>query len=241
MSLSYSFLKDALQRAGLVPKRRPRGRHRRRREPRACFGELLHIDGSRHPWFALAPESRATLIAVPDDATNRVLYAQFWEAETTHAVMTALGEIFTMYGLPMAFYSDRAGWAFYTPTAKGPVDKKRTDPGRPRPGSARRRTHSVLFPASAWPQRTAQSHVSGPPRERAARGGHPHDSPRPIGIFERSSCRGTMRPSARPPRDPAPRLGGPRAHVDLDQILCHRRRDGSATITRSRSGGSSCR
>ena len=32
---------------------RPRGRHRRRREPRACFGELLHIDGSPHAWFAL--------------------------------------------------------------------------------------------------------------------------------------------------------------------------------------------
>src|SRR5512137_2030465 len=115
--LSYSWVKDALQLAGLVPKHRARGRHRRRREPRACFGELLHIDGSPHAWFALAPTQRPTLIAVPDDATNRVLYAQFWEAETTQAVMTALGEIFTTYGLPMALYSDRAGWAFYTPTA----------------------------------------------------------------------------------------------------------------------------
>ena len=38
--------------------------------------------------------------------------------------MTALREVFSTYGLPMALYSDRAGWAFYTPTAKGPVDKK---------------------------------------------------------------------------------------------------------------------
>jgi transposase len=121
--VSYSFLKDALQRAGLVPKHRPRGRHRRRREPRACFGELLHIDGSRHAWFVLAPEVRATLIAVPDDATNQVLYAQFWEAESTVAVMAALWAVFTTYGLPMAIYSDRAHWAFHTPKAKGPVDK----------------------------------------------------------------------------------------------------------------------
>ena len=46
--LSYSWVKDALQLAGLVRTHRPRGRHRRRREPRACFGELLHIDGSPH-------------------------------------------------------------------------------------------------------------------------------------------------------------------------------------------------
>jgi transposase len=44
----YAFVKKALQSAGLVPKHRPRGRHRRRREPRPCFGELLHLDGSRH-------------------------------------------------------------------------------------------------------------------------------------------------------------------------------------------------
>jgi hypothetical protein len=131
VTLSYSFVKQVLQQAGLVKKQRVRGRHRRRREPRACFGELLHIDGSRHAWFALAPDQRATLVAIPDDATNRVLYAQLWTGETTVAVMTALREVFTTYGLPMALYSDRAGWAFYTPTAKGPVDKKQlTQVGR---------------------------------------------------------------------------------------------------------------
>lgn len=131
VTLSYSFVKQALQAGGFVKKRRARGRHRRRREPRACFGELLHIDGSPHAWFALAPDHRATLLAMPDDATNRVLYAQFWPAETTVAVMTALREVITTYGLPMALYSDRAGWAFRTPTAKGPVDKHRlTQVGR---------------------------------------------------------------------------------------------------------------
>lgn len=124
VQLSYSWVKDALQLAGLVPKQRPRGRHRRRREPRACFGELLHIDGSPHAWLALAPEQRPTLLAIVDDATSRLLYAQLWEAETTLAVMTALGEVFTAYGLPMAVYTDRAGWAFRTPKAHGPVDKR---------------------------------------------------------------------------------------------------------------------
>ena len=77
--LSYSFVKKALQAAHLVSKRRARGRHRRRREPRPCFGELVHLDGSRHPWLALVPDARPTLIAVVDDATKRLLYAQVVE------------------------------------------------------------------------------------------------------------------------------------------------------------------
>ena len=131
ITLSYSYVKQALQQAGLLPKRRARGRHRRRREPRACFGELLHLDGSRHPWLALVPEVRATLITVVDDATNALLYAQLWAQETMRAVMSALVEVIRAEGLPMALYTDRAGWAFYTPKARGPVDKTRlTQVGR---------------------------------------------------------------------------------------------------------------
>src|SRR5262249_36020930 len=63
----YAFVKKALPTAGLVATRRPRGRHRRRREPRACFGELLHLDGSRHRWLALCPEHWFPLIAIRDD------------------------------------------------------------------------------------------------------------------------------------------------------------------------------
>jgi transposase len=129
--LSYSYVKQALQQAGLLAKRRPRGRHRRRREPRACFGELLHLDGSRHPWLALVPDTRATLITVVDDATNALLYAQLWPQETTVAVLSALAHVIRTEGLPMALYTDRAGWAFVTPKASGPVDKRRlTQVGR---------------------------------------------------------------------------------------------------------------
>src|SRR5258706_15280675 len=89
--LSYSFVKRALQTAGLVGKRRPRGRHRRRREPRPCFGELLHLDGSRHPWLALVADAQQTLIAVVDDATKQLLYAQLVAGgESLGAIMTAL-------------------------------------------------------------------------------------------------------------------------------------------------------
>src|SRR6266702_4050729 len=91
--LSHSFVKKALQAAGLMRKYRPRGRHRLRREPRACFGEMLHLDGSLHAWLALAPDMRPCLIAVSDDATKRVLQATFYRSESTAAVMTSLAAV----------------------------------------------------------------------------------------------------------------------------------------------------
>jgi transposase len=131
VTLSYSYVKQALQAAGYVKQRRPRGRHRLRREPRACFGELLHLDGSVHPWFALAPTTRPCLIAISDDATKRVLHAAFYPTESTSAVMTSLAAVLRTDGVPMALYTDRAHWAFHTPKAKGPVDKQRlTQVGR---------------------------------------------------------------------------------------------------------------
>ena len=131
VTLSYSTAKQALQQAGLVKKQRVRGRHRRRREPRACFGELLHLDGSVHPWLALDPAARPCLILVSDDATKRVLHAAFYPTESQQAVMRSLAAVLRADGLPMALYTDRAGWAFFTPKAKGPVDKTRlTQVGR---------------------------------------------------------------------------------------------------------------
>jgi len=130
VTVSYSFVKQTLQTARLVKKQRARGRHRLRREPRACFGEMLHLDGSVHEWFTGA-DVRPCLIAVSDDATKRVLHAALYPSESTWAVMTSLAAVLRTEGLPMALYTDRAGWAFHTPKAKGPVDKtRRTQVGR---------------------------------------------------------------------------------------------------------------
>jgi transposase len=129
--LSYSYVKQALQGAGLVGKGRRRGRHFMKRERRGCFGELLHLDGSPHAWLALRPEEKQTMLAIVDDATSRLLYAQLWPGETSAAVMTALREVVELYGIPMNLYTDRAGWAFYTPQAGGKVDKEKlTQVGR---------------------------------------------------------------------------------------------------------------
>ena len=132
VTLSYTFVKALRQRAGLVAKGRARGRHRRRREPRPCFGELLHLDGSVHPWLALDPTRKQTLIAVVDDATKQLLYGQLVAGgESVVAVMTALRAVLERYGLPMALYTDRARWATYTPTSgTNPDRSKLTQVGR---------------------------------------------------------------------------------------------------------------
>ena len=119
---SYSFVRQALQVAGLVKKRRPRGRHRLRRPPRECLGEMLHLDGSLHAWLALRPLERQCLIVVVDDATRRLLYAQLCAHEGTDPVLAALHAVVALHGVPQALYTDRARWAAYTPKSGGPVD-----------------------------------------------------------------------------------------------------------------------
>lgn len=127
--LSYSWVKQALQGAGLVARRRKRGPHRRRRPRRPMSGMLLHIDGSKHRWFQ--DDRYYDLLVILDDATSRIYYAQLVAEESTRTVMTALREVIEREGLFCALYSDRASHFFVTAKAGEPVDKSRlTQVGR---------------------------------------------------------------------------------------------------------------
>lgn len=129
ISISYSWVKQALQGAGLVVKRRRRGPHRRRRERRPLPGMLLHIDGSRHRWFQ--DDRWYDLLVILDDATSEIYYAQLVEEESTRTVMAGLREVIERQGLFCALYSDRGSHFFVTPKAGEAVDKNRpTQVGR---------------------------------------------------------------------------------------------------------------
>jgi transposase len=129
IELSYTWVKLALQGAGLVKKARKRGVHRKRRPRRPLPGMLLHLDGSSHQWFQ--DERWYDLIEVLDDATSETYYAQLVEEESTRTVMAALREVIERQGLFCALYSDRASHFFETPKAGGPVDPRRlTQVGR---------------------------------------------------------------------------------------------------------------
>jgi transposase len=129
IQLSYTWVKKALQGAGLVRRERQRGVHRRRRERRPLPGMLLHIDGSRHQWFQ--DDRWYDLLVILDDATSEIYYAQLVEEESTMTVLRALREVIEQQGIFCALYSDRASHFFWTPRAGGKVDAERpTQVGR---------------------------------------------------------------------------------------------------------------
>jgi len=216
---SYSFVRQALQAAGLVRKRRPRGRHFMRRPPRPCLGELLHVDGSHHAWLALRPGERQCLVAVVDDATRRLLYAQLSERETTEAVMAALYQVFTQHGLPQALYTDRAGWAVH-PLSAG-------ERGVPRPptqvGRALERLgieHILAYSPQARGRgervnRTLQDRLVNELRVaqvRSLASANRYIQARFLALYNAEL--------ARPPADPT-RAFVTAGGAPLDQILCH--------------------
>jgi transposase len=127
--LSYTWVKTALQTAGLVKRRKKPGSHRKRRARRPLPGMMLHIDGSEHRWFG---DGRYyELIVIMDDATSEIYYAQLVEAESTRTVMAALREVIETRGLFCSLYSDRAGHFFVTPKHGERVDTSRpTQVGR---------------------------------------------------------------------------------------------------------------
>jgi transposase len=127
--LSSTWVKLALQGAGLVAKGRKRGVHRKRRKRRRLAGMMLHLDGSRHRWFQ--DDRWYDLIEGLDDATSETSDAQLVEEESTRTVMAALREVIEQKGRFCALYSDRASHFFETPKAGGPVDPRRlTQAGR---------------------------------------------------------------------------------------------------------------
>jgi transposase len=123
IELSYTWVKQALQGAGLVARARKRGVHRRRRERRPVPGMLLHIDGSHHQWFQ--DERWYDLIVMLDDATSEIYYAQLVEEESTATVMAAVREVIEGRGLFCALYSDRGSHFWFTPTGSRKVDPHR--------------------------------------------------------------------------------------------------------------------
>jgi transposase len=121
VQISYTWVKMALQGAGLVNKQRRRGTHRRRRPRRPLPGMLLHIDASKHAWFG---DGRYyDLITILDDATSEIYYAQLVEEEGTRTLMPAVREVIEQQGIFCALYSDRASHFFVTPRAGGKVDE----------------------------------------------------------------------------------------------------------------------
>src|ERR1700733_2817180 len=81
-SLSRETLRRLLRKQGLCPPRKRRApAHRQRRLRSARIGELVQLDGSPHDWLE-GRGPQLTALGMQDDATGKILAAQFFSSET---------------------------------------------------------------------------------------------------------------------------------------------------------------
>ena len=88
-----------------IPKQRRRRIHPPR-ERRACFGELIQVDGSHHHWFG-EDCPRATLLVFIDDATSQLTALHFCKEETVQDYFQVLESHLKKHGRPRGIYSDK--------------------------------------------------------------------------------------------------------------------------------------
>ena len=108
-SLSRETVRRLLRRAGIGSPRKHRPpAHRQRRLRSGREGELVQLDGSPHDWL----EGRGphlTALGMQDDATGKILAAQFFSSETAQGYFRLLHHLLRRFGVPVAFYGDRSG------------------------------------------------------------------------------------------------------------------------------------
>lgn len=104
--LSLSTLRKEMIRTGLwQPKTRRKPHVHQLRERRACYGELVQLDGSPHAWFEDRGKKCNLNVSI-DDATGRSL-SLFSQTETTQDYFRLVEKYIYKLGLPRAFYVDR--------------------------------------------------------------------------------------------------------------------------------------
>jgi hypothetical protein len=106
LDLSTCALRKVMVQTDLWTSKRYGSKHRAWRQRRSCVGELIQLDGSDHFWFENRGP-RCWLIAYIDDATSRILYAEFADAEDTITLMRTTQAYIRGQGRPLAFYVDK--------------------------------------------------------------------------------------------------------------------------------------
>lgn len=105
IELSDETMRKWLISAGLSYTKRRARPHRRWRERKTHFGEMLQMDGSHHDWL----EGRGpwmVLMGYVDDATG-CAFARFYEYEGTVPAFDGLRSYFQKYGMPCSIYLDK--------------------------------------------------------------------------------------------------------------------------------------
>jgi transposase len=104
MEVGEETLRRWMLAEGLWSRMRRRKAHRKRRERRQHFGDLVQMDGSFHAWFE-ERGPRGCLMNMVDDATTTTC-CRLGEQETIWAAVGVLRCWIGKYGVPRALYTD---------------------------------------------------------------------------------------------------------------------------------------
>ncbi len=103
--INHETLRRWIRSSGHVGWHRKKRPHRRRRERRSAYGEMLQFDGSHHDWFEGRGDKCCLLLGI-DDASSKV-HMRFSPTESTESVFIVLQEYVEEIGIPRSIYVDR--------------------------------------------------------------------------------------------------------------------------------------
>src|SRR5216683_1927830 len=99
-------LREVGRARGLFPQSRNPAPAAAQQRPR--LAELVQLDGSPHDWLE-GRGPQPTALGMQDDATGKILAAQFFPSETTFGYLCLLRQLLRRHGTPLAFYGDHSG------------------------------------------------------------------------------------------------------------------------------------
>lgn len=105
ISVGDETLRQWLLQKGLWQSRRRGRKHRQMRERKACFGEMLQMDGSHHDWLE-GRGPRLVLMGYIDDATGKA-FGGFYDYEGTFPAMDGFARYIRRFGIPQTVYLDK--------------------------------------------------------------------------------------------------------------------------------------
>jgi hypothetical protein len=103
--LSDETIRQWMRAEGLFAGRRHPRPHRQWRERRACYGQMLQMDGSHHDWLE-GRGPRLVLMGYIDDATGKA-YGRFYDSEDLPAALESFQRYCRLYGIPQSVYLDK--------------------------------------------------------------------------------------------------------------------------------------
>lgn len=89
---------------GIPYKERKKRPHRQWRERKACFGQMVQMDGSHHAWLEKRGP-KCVFMGYIDDATG-IPFGRFYTHEGTNPAMDSLKRYIIRYGIPQSVYLD---------------------------------------------------------------------------------------------------------------------------------------